>query len=210
MFPLAESLVGFCANLVIVIIIVRFIYYPARSNRNYIFAFFALNTTVFFVMRLLNSFDISLGVGFGLFAIFSILRYRTSTIPIHAMTYLFVLIALAMVNSILLNNRSYDEFIFTNTAMISVLYVLEQGWGFRYETRKSITYDRIDLIRPENWSHLMEDLQKRTGLHISHIEIGHLDFVRDTAEIRIYYNASQVNTAQVSLVETDHLLSEET
>lgn len=195
-----ETWASFGVNLVIVFAIVRFIYYPQRRDKDYVFTFFAFNTIIFFVMGLLSNADLSVGVGFGLFAIFSVLRYRTSTIPIREMTYLFVLIALPVINSILLEDRSYEEFAVVNLATVGVLYVLEHEWGFQYEVRKIVTYERIDMIRPENWLLLLEDLQQRTGLPIRRIEIGKLNFLRDTAEIAIFYEAQALNTAQVKFM----------
>lgn len=194
-----DTLAGFGINLAIVFIIVRFIYFPKRRNRDYVFTFFAFNTVIFFVMSLLSSSELSLSVGFGLFAIFSVIRYRTNTIPIREMTYLFVLIALPVVNSILLAEYSYAQLAVVNLAMIGVLYVLEHGWGFKYESFKVITYERIDMIHPDNWPMLLEDLKQRTGLPINRIEVGRLNFLRDTAEITIYYNAEALETAQVRL-----------
>lgn len=199
----AESLASFGVNLAVVVLIVRFIYFPQRRDKDYVFTFFAFNTVTFFVMGLLNNAEISVGVGFGLFAIFSVLRYRTTTIPIREMTYLFVLIALPVLNSILLDGRHYEEFAVANLATVGMLFVLERGWGFRYETRKTITYERIDMIRPENWSLLLTDLQERTGLPITRIEIGRLNFLRDTADLVVYYDARALNTAQVQLT-TNH------
>jgi len=193
-------LLGFGINLAIVFVIVRFIYYPRRRDKDYVFTFFAFNTIIFFVMGLLNNSELSVGVGFGLFAIFSVLRYRTMTIPIREMTYLFILTALPVLNSILLGKGSYAEFGVVNLATISVLFVLEQGWGFQYESHKTITYEKIDLIRPEHWPQLLADLQERTGLTIKRIEIGRLNFLRDTAEIIVYYDSSAVTNLPVSVV----------
>ena len=198
-----ESAVSFGINFTIAFLIVRFIYYPQRRDKDYVFTFFVFNTIIFFVMGLLNNADLSVGVGFGLFAIFSVLRYRTDTIPIREMTYLFVLIALPVLNSILLEKDSYQEFAVANLATISVLFVLERGWGFQYEARKTITYERIDMVRPENWGLLLEDLKVRTGLPIQRIEIGRLNFLRDTAEITLYYAANALDTTQVRLT-TNH------
>ena len=203
-----ESWASFGLNLAIVFVIVRFIYYPQRRDKDYVFTFFAFNTIIFFVMGLLNNTDLSVGVGFGLFAIFSVLRYRTNTIPIREMTYLFVLIALPVLNSILLEKQCYEEFAVANLATLGVLYVLEHGWGFRYEARKTITYERIDMVRPENWSLLLSDLQERTGLPIQRIEIGQLNFLRDTAEIIVYYDAQALETAHVRLVANHHPVGE--
>ncbi|MBK9125834.1 MAG: DUF4956 domain-containing protein [Chloroflexi bacterium] len=194
---LLESAAGFALNLLIAFIIVRVIYFPNHREKTYVFTFFALNTVVYFVMGLLASAELSLGVGFGLFAIFSILRYRTDTIPIHDMTYLFVLIALPVLNSILIAQQAFGPFVVSNLAVMGVLYILEQGWGFRYEAHKKITYERIEMIRPENWSALIEDIQQRTGLPITRIEIGRLNFLRDTADIYLYYDPRQLETSEV-------------
>lgn len=203
-----NSIAGFGLNFAIVFVIVRLIYYPKNRNQNYVFTFFALNTIVFFVMSLLSSSDISLGVGFGLFAIFSILRYRTSTIRIREMTYLFVLIALPVLNSILLLEQAYGSFVAANLAILGVLYFLEQGWGFEYETRKNIVYERIEMIHPDNWDALVADLQERTGLPITRIEIGELNFVRDTADIRVYYKEQVKRNGQIPFTSTINVADE--
>ena len=195
-----DPLLKFAINLAIVFVIVRLIYYPQQRDKSYVFTFIAFNTIIFFVMSLLSSADISIGVGFGLFAIFSILRYRTETIPIREMTYLFIVIALPVLNAMLLDGQSYGELAVANIAIIGVLFALERGWGFRYETRKTITYERIEMIHPENWALLVADLQQRTGLPIQRIEIGKLNFLRDSAEIHVYYDATQLETAQVKLI----------
>lgn len=197
---LTNLALNFALNLAIVFVIVRFIYYPRQRDRDYVFTFFAFNTIIFFVMGLLNNTELSIGVGFGLFAIFSILRYRTDTVPIHEMTYLFVLIALAVVNALLLHAESYVEFLVINTAVIVILYVLEKEWGFHYELRKSITYERIDMIRPENRDLLIADLQERTGLPISRLEIGRIDFLRDSADIQVYYDPRALRPDPLRLI----------
>ena len=203
MSTLVESMLRFAINFAIVFVIVRFIYYPQRREKDYVFTFFAFNTIIFFVMGLLNNVDLGVGVGFGLFAIFSVLRYRTNTIPIREMTYLFVLIALPVVNSILLEEHSYEEFAVANGSVTGVLFVLEREWGFQYEARKIITYERIEMVRPENWPLLLDDLQARTGLVIHRVEIGRLNFLRDSAEIIVYYDAHAPSTARVRIT-TNH------
>jgi hypothetical protein len=134
-----------------------------------------------------------------LFAIFSILRYRTETIPIREMTYLFIIIALPVLNALLLAGGSYAELAVADLATVTVLYTLERGWGFHYENRKSITYERIDMIRPQNWALLLADLRQRTGLPITRIEIGRLNFLRDTADILVYYDGGMPESVQVKL-----------
>lgn len=191
---LIDSIASFGLNLAVAFIIVRLIYYPQGHDKRYIFTFFTFNTIVFLVIGLSDNTDMSLGLGFGLFAIFSILRYRTDAIPIREMTYLFVLIALPLINSILLSSQAYGELAVANLGMIVVLFVLERGWGFHYESRKTVTYERIELIRPERWPELMADLQERTGLKIKRIEIGKLDFIRDSAQIVLYYDDLPLGT----------------
>jgi len=205
MATLVDSALGFVINLAIVTVIVRFIYYPSRRDKDYVFTFFAFNTVIFFVMRLLSNTGLSVGVGFGLFAIFTVLRYRTITVPIREMTYLFVIIALPVLNSLLLQERNYAEFAVANIATVGVLYLLEQGWGFDYESRKSIVYERIEMIRPENWPLLLADLQQRTGLPIQRVEIGRLNFLRDSAELTVYYNSRALDTREVSFA-SNHII----
>ena len=183
-------ILSFAFNFMVAFLIVRFIYYPVKRNRNYIFTFLAFNTIIFFVLSLLSGIDLSIGFGFGLFAIFSVLRYRTNPIPIRDMTYLFVLIGLPVMNSILVNESGYVQLLAANITIMVVLYLLEKGIGFHYQGQKSITYEKIELIKPENSERLLEDLRQRTGLDIERCEVGRIDFLRDTAELKIYYEES--------------------
>ena len=164
MDTIIETLLSFGFNFLVVIAIVRGIYYPKTKDKDYIFTFLAFNTIIFFVLRLLSSIDLSVGFGFGLFAIFSVLRYRTNPIPIREMTYLFVIIALPVMNSILINQNGFEQLLIANLLILLVLYAIEQGWGFQFVSRKRITYEKIDLIQPEKHQLLLEDLRQRTGL----------------------------------------------
>ena len=188
MFTSTELLMGFAANLFVAFVIVRFIYYPVKQNKNYVFTFIAFNTIIFFVMSMLTTIELSVGAGFGLFAIFSVLRYRTNPMPARDMTYLFILIGLPVINSSLLAGAGWSAVLIANAAVIAVLYLLENGWGFDYEQSQRITYERIELITPENHDLLMEDLCERTGLPIKRIEIGQINFLRDSAEIKVFYD----------------------
>jgi hypothetical protein len=139
-------------------------------------------------MSLLTSIELSVGAGFGLFAIFSVLRYRTSTVAVRDMTYLFILVGMSVINATMVGITGWGTLLSTNGAIISVLYVLEQGWGFRYEQSKSIVYKRLDLIKPENEAQLLADLSERTGLALTRVEIGQLNYVRESAELKVFYN----------------------
>ncbi len=179
---------SFGFNFVVAFLIVRFIYYPTKRDKRYVFTFFAFNTIIFFVLSLLSSIDLSVGFGFGLFAIFSVLRYRTDPIPIREMTYLFVIIALPVMNSILINEHEFVELLVANAVTVAVLYVIEKEWGFDYEMRKSIIYENIDLITPDKRHLLLQDLRERTGLDVKRCQVGRIDFLRDVAELKIYYD----------------------
>jgi len=186
--PLTELLLGFIVNLCVAIVIVRFIYYPLRHDKNDVFTFVAFNTVIFFVMTYLANAQLSVGVGFGLFAIFSVLRYRANAISTREMTYLFILIALPVMNSVLMEQREWTNLAVTNLIVIVVLYVLEQGWGFRYEGYKVVKYDRVDLLKPEKHAVLLEDLRHRTGLPLTRFEVGRINLVEDTVNLYVYFD----------------------
>lgn len=183
-----EFAAGFAVNLLVAVVIVRGIYYPLTHNKPYVFTFLTFNTVIYFVLSFLTRIELGIGVGFGLFAIFTILRYRTDPIPIREMTYLFVIAALPVMNSAGANTGAWTALAFANLAVIGVLFVLEKEWGFRYEAAKRITYDKIELVKAENYPLLLADLQERTGLAIKRCVVGKINFLRDTAEIKIIYD----------------------
>jgi hypothetical protein len=135
----------------------------------------------------LGSINLSVGFGFGLFGIFSVLRYRTDPIPIREMTYLFVIIALPVMNSILVSDNGFVQVLFANILCVLVLFAVERGWGFRFVSRKTIVYEKIELITPEHKQLLLDDLQERTGLVITGVNVGSIDFLHDTAKLEISY-----------------------
>lgn len=174
-------------NFLVALIIVRFIYYPVKQSRQYVFTFLAFNTMIFFVLGFSSQIELGVGIGFGLFAIFSILRYRTDPIPIREMTYLFVITALPVMNSIFFTQGLKIEIVLANFFVIIVLSVLEEQWGFHYLANKNIVYENIELVKPDRYSDLLRDLKQRTGLNISRFEIGKINFLNDTAQIKIYF-----------------------
>jgi hypothetical protein len=176
----------FFFNLIVIYIIARLIYYKLRQNRDYLFTLFIFNLVVFFVCYLLSSAKISIGFAFGVFAIFSILRYRTTTVPIKEMTYMFISLSVAIINSLTAGSISFAELLFPNIALISFAFVLEKTW-VKNEYKREVLYEKIDLIKPENYDQLIEDLRERTGLKIHRAEVGKIDFLRDVAQIKIFY-----------------------
>ena len=191
MSEFASFIIGFAFNFLIALLVVRFIYYPSTHNKRYVFTFLAFNTVIYFVLSFMTSIDLGIGVGFGLFAIFSILRYRTDPMPIREMTYLFIIVALPVMNSAGVSAAIWPQLVAANLVVLTILLVLEKEWGFHYEASKQIVYEKIELIRSDRRAELQADLEMRTGLKIKRIAIGRLDFVRDTANVKIYYDDSK-------------------
>jgi hypothetical protein len=191
-------LLRFSLNMLVVVLIVRGLYYPVARRKDYLFTFLLISTVVFLLCILLESVKLQLGFAFGLFAIFGILRYRTNAIPIKEMTYLFVIIGISVVNALANKKVSWAELMFTNLIILGIIYGLEKLWLLKHESSKVIVYEKIDLIKPEKYELLKKDLEERTGLKINRIEVGRIDFLRDTAKLVIHYYESDVNLADDS------------
>lgn len=179
---------GFAFNLLVAILLVRFIYYPSTHNKRYVFTFLAFNTMIYFVLSFMSNIEIGIGAGFGLFAIFTILRYRTDPIPVREMTYLFVIVALPVMNSSSSSSKLWPELVVANMAILGIMYVLEKEWGFHFEASKRVVYEKIELIRPDRLPELKADLEQRTGLKVKRVVVGKVNFLRDTADLTVYYD----------------------
>ena len=174
-------------NLVFLTIVIRYLYYSKTKRKDYLFTYYLIGTITFFLCFGLKKLDIDTGMGLGLFAIFGIIRYRTDAIEIKEMTYLFLIIGISVVNALASNQLSISELAVINVTVVLMTYILEYKWLVKHETRKTINYERIDLIVPEKYEAMKADLEKRTGLNINRVEVGKIDFLNDTALIRIYY-----------------------
>lgn len=183
----AEFIFRFSLNFLVTVIIVRYTYFARSRRKDYLFTFFIISITVFFLSYLLESVKLQLGFALGLFALFGIIRYRTSSIPIKEMTYLFLIICISVINALAGDGISYADLAFTNLAIIFSAKALEYFWFYNYESSKTIIYEKIDLIKPQYQKQFIEDLERRTGLQINRVEIGEIDFKKDIAEITIYY-----------------------
>jgi hypothetical protein len=172
-------------------IIIRFLYYSKTKRKDYLFTYYLIGTITFFLCFGLKKFGIDTGMGLGLFAIFGIIRYRTDAIEIKEMTYLFLIIGVSVVNALINGSMSVGEVLLINMSVVVITYILEFMWLMKHETRKTITYERIDLILPEKYEEMKADLQVRTGLIINRFDIGKIDFLNDTALVRIYYFADE-------------------
>ena len=182
-----ELLIKAIFNFLIIGYIVRYLYYPATKNKDYLFTYLLISITVFFLCFLLENVKLQLGFALGLFAIFGIIRYRTDPIPIKEMTYLFIVIGVSVVNALANKKISHSELLFTNFIIVAITYGLEKIWLLKHESRKTITYEKIALIKPSMKEELMKDLRDRTGLNITRVEVRRIDFLRDTAQVRIFF-----------------------
>ena len=146
-----------------------------------------INVLTFFICFTLKKFDLGLGMALGLFAIFGILRYRTNAIAVKEMTYLFLVIGIAVINALANKKMSYAELAFTNACIVGLAAALENLPLLKLELRERIRYEKIDLIRPEKHAELVADLEARTGLKLTRVEVGAINFLRDTAVVTVFY-----------------------
>jgi hypothetical protein len=193
----SELIFRFALNLCEVVFIVRYLYYPVTRRKDYLFSFLLISILVFLICFLLESVKLQIGFAFGLFAIFGILRYRTNSIPIKEMTYLFILLGISVINALANKKISWAELLFTNAVLLFIIYGLERLWLLKHESSKNIIYEKVDMILPAKREELKKDLEARTGLKINRIEVGRIDYLRDTARLIIYYYEKdrQINMA---------------
>ena len=185
---LIDLMIRFGFNLSIAFIIIKLIYHRnSSSNLDFVFTYFMFNSLIFFFAYLLGNITINMGFAFGLFAVFAILRYRTDPIPIKEMTYLFIVITIGVINALSGNEVSYTVLLFTNITLVVLTYFLETYWQKNLLIRMTVEYEKIENIKPENRDALLADLKERTGLNIQSLEFRRMNFLRDTARIRIYY-----------------------
>lgn len=177
----------FALNFIFLTIIIRFIYYPDSKRKDYVFTYYLISIIVFFLCFTLKKYEMDIGMALGLFAIFGIIRYRTNPVDIKEMTYLFVVIGVSIINSLANKKMSYAEILSANVIIIFVLLIIEKYWALKQVVSKSIIYENIQNIKPENYHLLKEDLEKRTGLEINKVTIGDVDFLKDTAKVTIFY-----------------------
>lgn len=186
-----KLLFRFSLNIIALVILIRYIYYRKTQRKDYLFTYFMISISAFMLCFALKKLEIDIGMGIGLFAILGIIRYRTAAMRIKDMTYLFTAICISVVNAISGKQVSMAELIFINVAILGMVYGLEYWWLVRQESSKTIIYEKIDLVKPENHEKLMTDLEERTGLHITKIQIGKMDFLKDTAQVKIYFHQDE-------------------
>ena len=181
-----RMLILFGVNLLVCWIITHFFYYRKSRRGDYYFTYMLFSMAIFFILYLLQNMKVEVGIALGLFGIFSMIRYRTEQLPIREMTYLFVLIGISIINGAGMAT-SYVSFVSVNVLFILVVWVLEAVGMANRKAQKIITYEKIDLIKPDRREELMADLRERTGLDIVKAQVGSIDFLRDTALLKVTY-----------------------
>ncbi len=179
-------------DIISVFVLIRFVYYPIYKKRELFFTYFIFNCVIFLICFLLNKVELSMGAAFGLFAVFSMLRYRTEDISLKDMTYLFLVIAMgliAAVSKIKDASESYELLflVFINSLLILITYLLEGKLFLKSESVKTIIYENIELIHIDRQAELIEDIKIRTGINVNRIYVQSIDFLKDAAIIKIYY-----------------------
>ncbi len=182
----SEMLIRFGFFMLVLFIIVYFLYYRKTHRRDYFFTLVLLSVSIFFLIYLLGSVKVKIGFALGLFAIFGVLRYRTETIPVREMSYMFGVISLSVINA-LADSLSFVELLVPNVAIAVLIWLFETFVLRANLASKLVLYDRIELITPERREELLEDLHKRTGLNITKVKVGSIDFLKDTAILKIEY-----------------------
>lgn len=194
--PLCDSIsvmqlgVQFLFNLLVCSVIVWLFYYPKSHRKDFSVTLMLFSTAVFLLLFFMKSVGVDVSIGLGLFMIFGIMRYRTEMVPIREMTYLFLSIAIAVINGINLM-VSYAELALANGLIILVLLILENFVVGRREVARLVCYERIELIRPERREELIADLETRLGHKINRVDVGNVDFLRDVAFLKVYYTPAK-------------------
>ena len=184
---LISLIIRFSFNLFVAFIIIKLIYHRDHQGNDFVFTYFMFNSLIFFFAYLLGNIDINMGFGFGMFAVFAILRYRTDPIPIKEMTYLFIVITIGVINALSNTDVSFTSLLFTNIVLVVLTLVLEKYWQNNLLISRNVVYEKIENIKPENHHVLLSDLKERTGLDIIRFEVRRTNFLRDTVNIRVFF-----------------------
>lgn len=182
----------FLVDFISVFVLIRLVYFPIYKKRELFFTYFVFNIVIFMICFLLNKVDLSMGAAFGLFAVFSMLRYRTEDISLKDMTYLFLVIAIGLISAVTKIKGADDgtEAMFVgiiNLLIIVVAYLLESKLLMKKESVKTIVYENINLIEASRENELIEDIKRRTGINVHRVSVQKIDFLKDSAQIKIFY-----------------------
>ena len=183
-----KLLIRFLINTVIVLVIVFFCYFKHKKNYAYAFTFLMMNVMVFFICFSLKKLDLGLGLALGLFAIFAIIRYRTDAIQVKEMTYLFVVIGVAVINALSNKKTSYAELLAINSIIIASTFILERVLVRTKMSKRTVNYDKLELVQPDQQPALFDDLQARLGIRPVEVKVGRIDLEKSTAGLTVYFD----------------------
>ncbi len=195
---LENFLLRYALNLLFTFIVVRFIYYPKYRNNDFVFTFFLFNTILFVLCYLLAEADLKFGFAFGLFALFSMFRYRTVTVPIGEMGYFFLVVTLGIINS-LASLVNLEMLLVANSVLVAMTFLLGRTLSLTHENYQTLNYDNLGLIKPAERAELLKDLADRTGYPIHKVQVVKVDYQRGIAQLRVYYFSKENESAPLNL-----------
>ena len=195
---LENILLRYALNLLFTFIVVRFIYYPKYRNNDFVFTFFLFNTILFVLCYLLAEADLKFGFAFGLFALFSMFRYRTVTVPIGEMGYFFLVVTLGIINS-LASLINLEMLLVANSVLVAMTFLLGRTLSLTHENYQTLNYDNLGLIKPAERADLLKDLSERTGYPIHKVQVVKVDYQRGIAQLRVYYFSKENESAPLDV-----------
>ena len=198
-----DFIIGLLINMAAIVTLVGACYYRFSENRAHSSAFVLFGTGVFMITALLHKTDISMGFAFGLFAVFSMLRYRTESISVKEMTYLFLVIAISLLNAV--SGLSPYELITIDAFVIALAYLLETNLFMVKLHERVIEYEKIENIRPQNLQRLKDDIRDRTGWEVVRIDILHIDFLKDCARIKVRFKPNLNGCEETVTLDAENL-----
>jgi hypothetical protein len=192
-----DLMIRFGLNMIAALAMAGYLYYRRSQRKDYFFAFTLMSVAIFFLVYFMMGMErakATMGVGLGLFGLLSIMRFRTDSMPVREMTYLFVIICLAVTHAM---GDSYCELFAVDAVTMATVWILDMA--LKESSSKLIMYDDITKIQPEMRAALIEDLTARTGLKITKVEVGHIDFLRDMAMIRVFYEKNELSPSSTDI-----------
>ncbi len=202
---LPTLLIKFAINILVVYLIVKQIYSKRNDKRDYIFTYFIFNILIFFLCHLMVNVELGMGFAFGLFALFSIMRYRTQTISIKDMTYLFAVVCVAVMNAINVVELAVLELLFINASIVTALHIMERTFFQEKMVSRKVQYEKVRLVQPQHYDELKADLEERMGLNIKKVEVYSVNYLTDSAVLYVHYDANETTNSLETKVDLDEM-----
>ncbi len=177
----------FALNLIFLFILIRLLYFRYTKKEKFLFTYFLIGISVFFIVFMLKNVEIGIGIGLGIFAIFSVLRFRTRNFSVKDMAYIFTTIGISVINAVSANGLTIPGYLIINLIIVASVFGLEQYLLRNTFSKYSIYYGNLGLLKPGSYHKLLKDLSSRTGLEIEKVKICHIDFTKEIALLEIYY-----------------------